>query len=535
MDYEKKYKEALERAKDMLTYKKVRKEDMEYLFPELKESEDERIRNGLIKAVSGILKGNTLYGTDVTREEALAWLEKQEQEPKKVSIWKHWKNGIAGNGEGRQVYLIKTGNTYDLSSCLGFECDYIELSELDDLMLEKQDKHLKNYDEAEKEKTDFVSGQFIECRKSFNGFKEDNSYWFEYVGDDIYIGRSDNILNQKFHITPRQLYRLFSQQHSPKEDSNVNDEANAPTEYGKYVDECLNEASKHFFSNGEDKYSVADLFYAGVRCGRLEKQGEQTNKINLQKITFEDVLALECAMKTVKITKGGNKLYEMLVLLYNKIHNAYLVEKQGEQKPVDKVEPRFKVKYAGSEYNVLEVKDIAGVTFYGIEDEPNHIDYVKAENCEIISGYAIKENGSPYPTKPAVFSEKKPTAWLEKQGEQKSQGKLALEAANEEKADNQNCVKPAYKVESKFKAGDYVEEETTSCPTHQMAMKWLREEYDIIIVIEPHSYNHMEEKTSSYDFSIWYRDNYEHPLTTNYSTYEEAVEAAILYVLSEVL
>ena len=58
--------------------------------------------------------------------------------------------------------------------------------------------------------------------------------------------------------------------------------------------------------------------------------------------------------------------------------------KKIEQKPNDKVEQRFKVKYAGSEYNVLEVKDIAGVTFYGIEDEPNHIDYVKAENCEII-------------------------------------------------------------------------------------------------------------------------------------------------------
>jgi len=49
-------------------------------------------------------------------------------------------------------------------------------------------------------------------------------------------------------------------------------------------------------------------------------------------------------------------------------------------------EPKFKkkVKYASCTYNVLEVKDIAGVTFYGIEDEPNHIDYVKAENCEII-------------------------------------------------------------------------------------------------------------------------------------------------------
>ena len=77
MNYKEKYEQALERAKDMLAYKEVRQEDMEYLFPELEENKDERIRKGLIKAVSGILKGNTLYGTDVTREEALAWLEKQ--------------------------------------------------------------------------------------------------------------------------------------------------------------------------------------------------------------------------------------------------------------------------------------------------------------------------------------------------------------------------------------------------------------------------------------------------------------------------
>ena len=75
----------------------------------------------------------------------------------------------------------------------------------------------------------------------------------------------------------------------------------------------------------------------------LEKQGKQKNKINLCKITFEDVLALECSMKTAKITKGGDELYKILVSLYNKIHNAYLAEKQGEQKPADKVEPKFKV------------------------------------------------------------------------------------------------------------------------------------------------------------------------------------------------
>lgn len=84
------------------------------------------------------------------------------------------------------------------------------------------------------------------------------------------------------------------------------------------------------------------------------------------------------------------------------------LEKQGKQKPADKVEPKFKVRYAGSEYNVFETKDIDGVTFYGIEDEPNHIDYVKADNCEIISGYGIKDSGLSIPTKPVMFSGKNP-------------------------------------------------------------------------------------------------------------------------------
>ena len=188
--------------------------------------------------------------------------------------------------------------------------------------LEKQgDNCLVNFDEAEKEKYDFVSGQFIECRKSFNGFKEDKSYWLEYIGDDTYIGRSDNILNQKFHITPRQLFTLFTWQHRPKEDCNVNDEANAPTGYGKYVDECLNEAAKHFFSDGEDAYSVADLFYAGVRCGKswLEKQG-------VQKVSYTTL---------VKTGDGG----------INALVTRELPAEDcdDEQKPVDEAEPKFHI------------------------------------------------------------------------------------------------------------------------------------------------------------------------------------------------
>jgi hypothetical protein len=98
-----------------------------------------------------------------------------------------------------------------------------------------------------------------------------------------------------------------------------------------------------------------------------------------------------------------------------KVDNANKVEPKDYSsidphffKTTDKIEPKFKVKYAGSEYNVFETKDIAGVTFYGIEDEPNHIDYVQAENCEIIDGYGIKKNGCSFPTKPIMFSEQKP-------------------------------------------------------------------------------------------------------------------------------
>lgn len=58
------------------------------IFPELRESMDERVRKGLMKAVAETDGGNKLYGSDVTREEALAWLEKQRP----------MQNGITING-----------------------------------------------------------------------------------------------------------------------------------------------------------------------------------------------------------------------------------------------------------------------------------------------------------------------------------------------------------------------------------------------------------------------------------------------------
>jgi hypothetical protein len=84
MDYEKKYKEIVWQIKKAYLYAQTdsTKAVLEEIFPEIKESDDERIRKGLIKAVSRTFEGSKLFGTDVTREEALAWLEKQgEKKP----------------------------------------------------------------------------------------------------------------------------------------------------------------------------------------------------------------------------------------------------------------------------------------------------------------------------------------------------------------------------------------------------------------------------------------------------------------------
>ena len=77
MNYEKKYKEALERARKLYNEAKTLDytqdmEDYETIFPELQESEDERIR----KEIFHFVLENTLT-TDMRQHRWLAWLEKQ--------------------------------------------------------------------------------------------------------------------------------------------------------------------------------------------------------------------------------------------------------------------------------------------------------------------------------------------------------------------------------------------------------------------------------------------------------------------------
>lgn len=76
MNYKKKYKEALERAREQYN-KRTPLYDIEYIFPELKESKGEKNEKngiGLIKAVAKFEWG------DVKAQDILDWLEKHKED-----------------------------------------------------------------------------------------------------------------------------------------------------------------------------------------------------------------------------------------------------------------------------------------------------------------------------------------------------------------------------------------------------------------------------------------------------------------------
>ena len=107
MDYEKKYKEALADMKVIYpNLKGDAKLAVEHAFPELSESEDERIR----KAIIGHLKNDVDFVCNgITKDECLAWLEKQKEPHKRLRDKTPWiitaKEELAHDEERLQANL----------------------------------------------------------------------------------------------------------------------------------------------------------------------------------------------------------------------------------------------------------------------------------------------------------------------------------------------------------------------------------------------------------------------------------------------
>lgn len=113
-DYEKKYKDALAKAREIHRNEVEKRFDMEWLFPELKESENEKIRKALIRFHKSTIDVDGIKGDDI-----IAWLEKQGQTFTKKDVDDAYLKGISDakhelgkQGEQKSVLDFKASNWY---------------------------------------------------------------------------------------------------------------------------------------------------------------------------------------------------------------------------------------------------------------------------------------------------------------------------------------------------------------------------------------------------------------------------------------
>ena len=64
----------------------------------------------------------------------------------------------------------------------------------------------------------------------------------------------------------------------------------------------------------------------------LEKQHIQKQETSYPKFDFDDILALQCCMETAEKVTEDKELYKKLQSLHSRLHDAYWLEKQGEEK-----------------------------------------------------------------------------------------------------------------------------------------------------------------------------------------------------------
>ena len=215
--------------------------------------------------------------------------------------------------------------------------------------LEEQRK-LENYNEAEKEKTNFVDDGFIKCYADFLDFEEGNTYWLEYIGDDKYNVRSDNLLGKTYHITPCQLYTVFKkltwvekQKISEATTKSVN---KMVAEFADTKEECTN-SKPVALSTENEKGKIEPKFHEGEWV--VFECGEETRTLQIKEITektyvFTDNTTLDVVdedslrLWTINDAKDGdvlaiswwenNNFWEKIII-FKKYHNKGVKELYG--------------------------------------------------------------------------------------------------------------------------------------------------------------------------------------------------------------
>ena len=210
-----------------------------------------------------------------------------------------------------------------------------------DLSLEQEAYIMsEKFKEAEKEKDKFTALRFLQCLESFDKFREGEHYWLEYIGGDMYVGRSDNVLGEKFHITPRQLFTLFSDkleevQCPPQEEKQLSPRSESVLIKSPSNEEII-DALLHHLSEQDGILTAIDGVSTKAIMSYLEKQKEPEN-------VSATTMIPSCWTEKQKEQKDYNKLYEDIGKSewFKKSYEGKSLgcnSEQEEQKPVEPIE-----------------------------------------------------------------------------------------------------------------------------------------------------------------------------------------------------
>lgn len=87
----------------------------------------------------------------------------------------------------------------------------------------------------------------------------------------------------------------------------------------------------------------------------LEKQGNKDSQVILPQFTFDDILALQCCMETVKKVQEDKDLYEKLKDLHGRVYDAYQLEKQNNNADKVKQQQTIEIPFGAKDSELQEV------------------------------------------------------------------------------------------------------------------------------------------------------------------------------------
>lgn len=331
-----KYNKALERAKDILTYKEVRREDMEYLFPELKESEDEKIKREI---------RNYIWGSPdklPERTKWLAWLEKQGKQKT---------DSCTDCTNDKGCVTCENGNMKETKSELKFHPgDWVILNDTVAQIFDKQ-------------KYGFV-GLDIDGKDFFCNYGHTNSMRLWSIED---AREGDVLVNSKGQPF------IFSGKYDDRN-------------FGNPIAYCgLNYQNKFKISSGTywtNKREVApatkeqcELLFQKMKEDGYEWDTEKKELRKMKEVNEDEMIKNDI----IRVFKGE------ISFTSKKANEKYIawLEKQGGQKPADNIKPKFHpgdwiIDNIGNIYQIEKVfetitKDIFGyITVDGVYFNDNN-------------------------------------------------------------------------------------------------------------------------------------------------------------------